>query len=80
MPRKTVISNYIPHKTPYKPNFNNWYNEYKYDLACLYSIFKETIDERYSESTNNELESNELFIKFCRLIYNNSAKYINICI
>ena len=77
MPRKTVISNYIPHKKPMHPNFNIWFNEYKYNLACLFGILKETIEERYFESTNNDWNSNELFIKFCRFIYTKSSKHVN---
>jgi hypothetical protein len=75
--KKTVISNYIPHKTPFKPNFNEWFNEYKYNLACLFGIFKETIEKRYSESTNNDWNSEKLFLKFCRFIYSKSSKHVN---
>ncbi len=77
MVKKTVLRNYIPHKTPYKPNFADWFNEYKYNLACLFGIFKETLEERYSDSINNEWNSEELFSNFCKLIYNNSSKHIN---
>jgi hypothetical protein len=76
MTRKTVISNYIPHKTPFYTNFNNWFNEYKYNLACLFGIFKETLEERYSKTINNEWNSEELFLKFCRFIYSRSSKHI----
>ena len=76
MYRKTVISNYIPHKKPKYPNFNNWFNEYKYSLECLFGILKENIEERYSGSINNDWNSDELFIKFCRFIYTKSSKHI----
>jgi len=77
MTRKTVICNYIPHKTPSKPNFNDWCDEYKNDIASLFSIFKENIEDRYPYSINdNDWKSDELFLKFCRLVYNNSSKHI----
>ena len=77
MTRTSIINNYIPHKTPNRPDFNKWFNEYKYNLACLYGIFKETIEERYASSEYNDWNSEELFLKFCRLIYNKSSKHIN---
>lgn len=76
MSRKTIISNYIPHKTPIYSNFNIWFNEYKYSLSCLFGILKDTIDERYPESANNDWNSNELFIKFCKFIYTKSSKHV----
>jgi hypothetical protein len=75
--RKTVISNYIPHKTPLNPNFNKWFNEYKYDLVYLFGILKESMEDRYIDSSNNDWGSDELFLTFCRFIYKKSSKHVN---
>ena len=72
---KSVIVNYIPHKTPKNINFDKWFNFYKKDLINLYTIFQTSINNKYKYNKLN-WESNILFTKFTYLIFSSSSKYI----
>ena len=48
--KKTVISNYIPHKTPFKPNFNEWFNS-QFD--------KHKLEDSHETGYGDWLKSNE---------------------
>ena len=67
--KKCVISNYIPHHTPKKPDFNKWFKTYYYDLLCLYDTLNQILTER-DESSEHD------FKRFTMFIYSCSSKYI----
>ena len=71
--RKCVLINYIPHKTPMKPNFYKWYYEYENNLLDLYSIFLDTIKDRYPYC---KLDTEEYFNLFINNIFDSSSKFI----
>ena len=70
-----LFKNYIPHKTPFKPNYNKWFNEYEKEIINLYSIFQEIINDRY-QYEKIDWESHKIFILFSIMLYNKSSKYI----
>lgn len=67
--RKCVIPNYIPHKSNKYVKYQRWYKEYEKNLCDLYSIFIETLEQRYDHKDVN-------FHDFCYFIFKNSSKYI----
>ena len=70
--KRCVISNYIPHKTPKKPDFARWLTTYYDDLLCLYNILNQIIMERHDEDRTGD----EDFKRFTRFIYSCSSKHI----
>jgi hypothetical protein len=73
---KSVIRNYIPHKTPTRLNFNKWFEYYRSDLINLYSIFRENLKNNYEDDEFKiDLDKNLAFTKFVFFIYNSSSKY-----
>ena len=71
---KCVISNYIPHKTPKKPNYQMWLERYRNDLIQLYDTYKEIIYQRYDDETDRY--SDIEFVKFSKFIFACSSQYI----
>jgi hypothetical protein len=71
--RKSVISNYIPHKTPKRINYKNWTDEYFKNLVDMFELVRHTINMRHPK---NNINSNEVFNVFCRMIFNSSSKHI----
>ena len=70
-----LFKNYIPHKTPFKPNYNKWFNEYEKEILSLYGILQQIINERYPYE-KIDWESEEIFNSFSIMLYNKSSKYI----
>ena len=69
-------SNYIPHKTPFRVKFIDWFNYYKKDLINLYTIFQDSINNNFERTDIKvEFKSNVEFTKFVYMIYNSSSKY-----
>ena len=73
--KKCVIKNYIPHRTPLRPNFYKWYNEYENHLINLYCIFIGIIKNRYPDS-NLDVDDEEYFNLFINHIFDSSSKFI----
>ena len=71
--RKSVISNYIPHKTPVIISYKNWTDEYFKNLVDMFELVRQTINMRYPK---NNINSNEAFNVFCRMIFESSSKHI----
>jgi len=69
---KTSISNYIPHKSPSKPNFDKWFTTYKKDLINLYNIFTNQ-SQTYDYI---DWKTNQKFTDFVYMVYNKSSKFI----
>jgi hypothetical protein len=69
--KKTIIHNYIPHKTPSYTNYSLWYKTYYNYLVDLFSITCEILNKRYG---NHSLLNS--FDEFCMSIYKSSSKYI----
>lgn len=70
MKKMTVISNYIPHLTPKKPNYTKWLQTYYDDLLYLYYSMNQVLMERVEESAPHD------FPTFTRFIYHCSSKHI----
>lgn len=68
--------NYITNNVRRKPSFEIWQYEYLRDLSNIYSIFTGCLIERYPDNNETSLKSEELFDKFCRMIYKKSSKFI----
>ena len=68
--------NYIPHKTPFRVKFMDWFNYYKKDLINLYTIFQDSINANFDEEDiKSNMKSNVEFTKFVYMIYHSSSKY-----
>jgi len=70
MNRKTVLSNYIPHKQPLHVNFDLWFKYHKKDLINLYIIFKQKMEYEFRIKNWSNIE----FTKFVYFIFNSSSK------
>lgn len=71
--KKTVISNYIPHKTPKITNYYIWSEEYFKNLVDIFEIIRNIINVRHSK---NDINSNEAFNVFSKMVFNSSSKHI----
>lgn len=49
-------------------NFQNWYEEYKFDLFDLFKKLKSVLKSK-------DMDKRLQFEKFCKLIYSKSSKY-----
>jgi hypothetical protein len=68
--------NYIPHQTPFRVKFMDWFKYYKKDLINLYTIFQDSINDNFiEEDIKSNMKSNVEFTKFVYMIYNSSSKY-----
>jgi len=70
-----LFKNYIPHTTPFRPNYNKWFNEYEKEILSLYGILQQIIKERYPDE-KVDWESEEILDSFCIMLFNKSSKYI----
>lgn len=69
------ISNYIPHKTPVRPNYNKWMLSYSEELNELYSRLIDIMKNRYPD-VQIDWNSKVLFFNFCFWVFKRSSKYI----
>ena len=67
--------NYIPHKTPFRVKFMDWFNYYKKDLINLYTIFQDGLEQFDPSDIKADMKSNVEFTKFVYMIYHSSSKY-----
>ena len=77
---KVSKPNYIPHKTPFRVKFMDWFNYYKKDLINLYTIFQYSINQNFDyedikADIRTGVKSNVEFTKFVYMIYHSSSKY-----
>jgi hypothetical protein len=70
MKKNTVITNYIPHPTPKRPNFYEWFNTYQDDLMYLYYSMNQILVDRHDEEAPHD------FRKFAQFIFYCSSKHI----
>jgi len=67
--------NYIPHRTPFRVKFMDWFNYYKKDLINLYTIFQDGLEQFDHSDIKADMKSNVEFTKFVYMIYHSSSKY-----
>ena len=72
---KCIISNYIPHQKPKRPNYHMWLERYREDLLNLYDTYKQILYERYDDDEAITYSDSE-FLKFTRFIFSCSSQYI----
>jgi hypothetical protein len=65
---------YIKHKLIKRNSFNKWMIEYEPQIINLFSIFVEILNSRHENSC--DINDYELFLNFCKFIYNKSSSYI----
>jgi hypothetical protein len=74
MVRKVMMYNYIPHRDK-RTNYNKWRAVYLKELSIMFSILKDIVNDRYS-NCKIDLETEQLFNRFCYMIFKNSSKHI----
>lgn len=72
MSGKTVISNYLPYETITEDNYDEWKEYYNTYLLSMY----DSLVKHISNKINADWESEQVFIKFCKMVYNSSSKHI----
>ena len=70
--RQTLKDNYISKRENKFVSFSKWKDVYNTDLVNMFDIITKVYDSRYEHNTRWE----ELFEKFCLLIFKKSSKYI----
>ena len=73
---KQVISEFkyksITKRIPKYPNYQEWFVEYEIDLIYMFNILIKGINVRFSNKINLSFE------EFCKFIYENSSKSIEV--
>lgn len=72
MSGKTVISNYLPYETVTEDNYDEWKEYYHTYLISMYN----SLVKHISNKINADWEREQVFTKFCKMVYNSSSKHI----
>jgi hypothetical protein len=74
--KQSLYSNYIPNKSPNRPNFKKWFLVYKNDLYILYEEFKNVIERNFERHL--DFSEEKVFITFVQFVYSYSTKHIQL--
>jgi len=70
-----AMGNYIPHSTPFLPNYEKWKTFYLSDLESMFDNTASILESRYDIDLSLN-DSDKIFEKFCIFIFNSSSKHI----
>ena len=72
---KCAMGNYIPHQTPFLPNYEKWKKFYLSELEGMFDNTSSILESRYDIDLSLN-DQDKIFEKFCLFIFNSSSKHI----